>query len=115
MASKKLVQQTQRNAIVIIVWSLSDLDTHLIINEEGNIVEEYRKLHLFDVDLSHRIQGGSHISESKYIEPGDRIPDPIYSPIGYIGMSIVFFVFFILQSNDLRYPELYRKYVTRGA
>lgn len=26
-------------------------DTHIIINEEGNFVQTYRKLHIFDVDL----------------------------------------------------------------
>jgi deaminated glutathione amidase len=31
------------------------LDTHLIINEEGNIVQEYRKLHLYDIDLTHKV------------------------------------------------------------
>ena len=31
------------------------VDTHLVINEEGNIVQEYRKLHLYDVDLSLKV------------------------------------------------------------
>ena len=30
-------------------------NTHIIINEEGNIVQEYRKLHIFDVDLTHKV------------------------------------------------------------
>jgi len=30
----------------------------------------------------------------------------VSSPIGYLGLSI---------SNDLRYPELYRNYVVKGA
>jgi len=51
-------------------------------------------------------QGGLTITENRYIEPGKEIPEPIISPIGYVGLSI---------SNDLRYPELYRKYVMRGA
>ena len=61
----------------------------MIINEEGNIVSEYRKIHLFDVDLTHRVQGGTHIQENKYIAPGTDIPDPVFSPVGYVGMSIV--------------------------
>lgn len=79
-------------------------NTHVIINEEGNFVSEYRKLHLFDIDLTHI--GGLTISENKYIEPGKEVPCPVMSPIGYIGLSI---------SNDIRYPELYRYYVQRGA
>eukprot|EP00347_Sterkiella_histriomuscorum_P018788 403344171 len=79
-------------------------NTSIIINEEGNIVQKYRKLHLFDIDLTHK--GGVQVAENKYIEPGKIIPDPIISPIGYLGLSI---------SNDLRYPELYRNYVAKGA
>eukprot|EP00347_Sterkiella_histriomuscorum_P000140 403377015 len=85
---------------------LKRYNTHLLINEEGNIVQTYRKLHLFDVDLTHRIPGATPIKEDRYIEPGDEIPDPIQTPIGYVCPSI---------SNDVRYPELYRRYVQRGA
>lgn len=60
-------------------------------------MQEYRKLHIFDIDLSHK--GGLTIAENKYIEPGKVIPEPVISPIGYVVPSI---------SNDLRYPELYR-------
>jgi predicted amidohydrolase len=31
------------------------LDTHVLINHEGSIVSSYRKLHLFDVDLSNKV------------------------------------------------------------
>ena len=63
------------------------LDTAVIINEEGNIVQEYRKVHLFDVDLTHK--GGVSINESSFLIPGNKIPEPIFSPIGYVGPSIV--------------------------
>lgn len=46
------------------------------------------------------------MAENKFVEPGKGIPEPVISPIGYIGPSI---------SNDIRYPELYRHYVMRGA
>ena len=32
------------------------LDTHIVINEEGNIVQTYRKLHIFDIDLSNKVK-----------------------------------------------------------
>ena len=64
----------------------------------------YRKLHIFDIDLT--LKGGVTISENKFIEPGSSIPDPMLTPLGYIGLSI---------SNDYRYPELYREYVLKGA
>ena len=34
---------------------LNLIDTHILINHEGNIVSRYRKLHLFDVDLSYKV------------------------------------------------------------
>ena len=43
-------------------------NTHLLINEEGNIVKEYRKLHLFDIDMTH--SGGVTVSENRFIVPG---------------------------------------------
>ncbi len=67
-------------------------------------MQEYRKLHLFDIDLT--TKGGGTIAEHKYIEPGTIVPDPILSPIGYLGLSI---------SNDLRYPELFRHHVQKFA
>jgi len=36
--------------------------THLIINDEGQIIRKYRKIHLFDVDLTSK--GGSLYNES---------------------------------------------------
>ena len=37
---------------------------------------------------------------------GGQIVDPVYSPCGYLGLSISF---------DLRFPELYRELVLKGA
>ena len=78
-------------------------------------MQVYRKLHLFDIDLTHK--GGLSVQETKYIEPGKEIPEPIISPVGYVGPSIVSkkICLIPLQSNDLRYPELYRRYVLHGA
>lgn len=36
-----------------------------------------------------KLQGGLFIKESNYIEPGKSVPEPISSPIGYLGPSIV--------------------------
>ena len=79
-------------------------NTHVIINDEGQIISTYRKLHLFDVDLSSK--GGITMSESSAIQRGTEITDPVYSPCGYLGLSISF---------DLRFPEMYRYLVLRGA
>ena len=31
------------------------IDTCIIVNEEGSIVHTYRKMHLYDVDLTHKV------------------------------------------------------------
>ena len=78
--------------------------THVIVNEEGNIASTYRKLHMFDVDLAKK--GGVDISESDCHSPGHRLAEPCFSPVGYLGLSI---------SYDLRFPELYRHLILKGA
>lgn len=77
---------------------------HLIINENGQIISKYRKIHLFDVDLTSK--GGQLYNESGEVLKGDRVADPVYSPCGYLGLSISF---------DLRFPEIYRELVLKGA
>ena len=79
-------------------------NTHLVINEEGIIVSKYRKIHLFDIDLTSK--GGIQLQESNLIERGTEITDPVYSPCGYLGLSISF---------DVRFPEMYRQLVMKGA
>jgi len=78
--------------------------THFIINNEGNIAAQYRKMHRFDVNLKE--QGGDDICESEYLMAGNDITAPCFSPVGYLGLSI---------SYDIRFPELYRKLVLKGA
>lgn len=72
----------------------------MIINDEGQLVSKYRKMHLFDIDLTSK--GGSVMNEIKHINRGTEIQDPIYSPCGYLGLSISF---------DVRFPEMYRELV----
>lgn len=72
-------------------------NTHLIVNDQGNIVSIYRKIHLIDIDLT--TKGGITLQEAKTIKRGVKIVDPVYSPCGYLGLSISF---------DLRFPEMYR-------
>ena len=50
-----------------------------------------------DVDLAHK--GAITFHESNTIKRGDVIADPVYSPCGYLGLSISF---------DVRFPEMFR-------
>ncbi|TNV72495.1 hypothetical protein FGO68_gene9282 [Halteria grandinella] len=79
-------------------------NTHIIINDKGEIVNKYKKLHLFEVQMAQA--GGLNLSESTFCEPGMELPKVIQSPFGPLGPMICY---------DLRFPELARSLVTRGA
>ena len=78
--------------------------THFILSNEGNIVAQYRKMHRFDVDLQNK--HSVSITESEYLMAGDNIATPCFSPVGYLGLSV---------SYDVRFPELFRHLVLKGA
>jgi deaminated glutathione amidase len=69
--------------------------------DQGQLVTSYRKLHLFDVELP----DGNQLCESNSNSAGDQ---PIVATVGgfRVGLSICY---------DLRFPELYRALVDRGA
>ena len=76
----------------------------LLIDPDGSLVAVYRKMHLFDVDLT-GVPGGKRFRESDTMEPGDEIV-VAETPWGGLGLSICY---------DLRFPELYRALAARGA
>lgn len=73
-----------------------------VVNDDGNVVAVYRKIHLFDIDVP-----GSKESyrESHSMYPGDE-PVIVDTPLGKIGLTICY---------DVRFPELYRRLVDDGA
>ncbi len=62
-----------------------------MINDQGEIVGHYSKIHLFDVQA-----GSLIIRESDFTQPGSSIVNPIETPAGRIGLGIVFFFFLFL-------------------
>lgn len=76
-------------------------NTSLLFGPSGDRIAVYRKIHLFDVD----VPGGVTIRESDSIAAGDEVV-VAPTPLGAIGMSVCY---------DLRFPELYRALVDRGA
>lgn len=67
-------------------------NTQLLIDSQGEILDHYRKLHLFDVD----IKGGLKILESDSTIKGAQLLPPRSTPLGKLGL---------LTCYDLRFPE----------
>lgn len=64
------------------------MNTHLIIDSQGNIAASYDKTHLFDVEMPEK---NVKLKESDYIESGSHLSPIIHSPFGKIGLGIVNF------------------------
>ncbi|HVR03793.1 MAG TPA: carbon-nitrogen hydrolase family protein [Polyangia bacterium] len=76
-------------------------NTSVLLRADGAVAATYRKIHLFDVD----VPGGKRFRESETVEAGDA-PVVAETPWAKLGLSICY---------DLRFPELYRALVARGA
>ena len=74
----------------------------LLIDAAGKRVARYDKIHLFDVTIPGR---NEQYRESTHVLPG-RDPVIADTPVGKLGLSVCY---------DMRFPELYRELVTRGA
>lgn len=74
----------------------------LLLDDKGNRVARYDKIHLFDV---HVPESGEHYNESETLESGSEavVAD---TPFGRVGLAVCY---------DLRFPELFRKLVDQGA
>jgi deaminated glutathione amidase len=74
----------------------------LLIDAEGKRVARYDKIHLFDVAIPGRDE---KYLESTHVMPG-REAVVADTPVGKLGLSVCY---------DMRFPELYRDLVARGA
>lgn len=104
----RLADLARRHRIHLLVGSVGErlddrrcYNTALLYGPEGDLVATYRKLHLFDIDLP----DGPRFQESAHIAPGAEVV-VADTPLGRLGLSICY---------DLRFPELYRALVDRGA
>lgn len=77
----------------------------LVYDAQGNRAARYDKIHLFDVDVQ-RDGRSERYHESKHIAAGDWKPVTVDTPVGRLGLSVCY---------DVRFPELYRALVDRGA
>ncbi len=71
------------------------------LRADGSIAARYRKIHLFDVDLP----DGTKLLESETVDPGEEVV-VVEAAFGTLGLSVCY---------DLRFPELYRRLVDKGA
>ncbi|XP_071711441.1 deaminated glutathione amidase, chloroplastic/cytosolic [Rutidosis leptorrhynchoides] len=70
-------------------------NSHVLIDDTGNIRSTYKKMHLFDVD----VPGGAVYKESSFTEAGKEIVS-VDSPFGRLGLTVCY---------DLRFPEIYQQ------
>jgi len=76
-------------------------NTSVLFDDHGAIVATYRKIHLFDVDVSAEVR----FAESATVVAGTEVVVAA-TPFGKLGLSICY---------DLRFGELYRALVAKGA
>lgn len=74
----------------------------LYIDSNGKILQEYSKLHLFDIS----IRNGPILNESSSVQPGTEVSGVLETPIGKLGTAICY---------DIRFPELGLKLRDLGA
>lgn len=73
-----------------------------LYNDQGECIADYRKIHLFDVDLPEKNE--SYRESSVFKSGGEAVV--AHTPLGCIGLAVCY---------DLRFPELFRLLVTEGA
>jgi len=76
-------------------------NTSVLFGPDGRIIRAYRKIHLFDVDVSDQVR----FFESDTVVAGTE-PVVARTALADVGMSVCY---------DLRFPELYRRLVAQGA
>jgi deaminated glutathione amidase len=77
-------------------------NTSLLFDAQGKRVARYDKIHLFDVAIPGR---NEQYLESTHVTPGRKVV-VADTPVGRLGLSVCY---------DMRFPELYRELVGRGA
>jgi predicted amidohydrolase len=75
-------------------------NTSVVIDNNGEIIDTYRKIHLFDID----VEDGVTYEESNRVAPGESITT-IDTPFAKLGLSICY---------DLRFNKLYNSLADQG-
>jgi deaminated glutathione amidase len=105
--SERLAGAARRHGVWVLAGSLLEADgsrvfnTSVLFDRSGEQVARYRKIHLFDVELP----GASPMRESATFTAGEEIVTA-GTEFGRVGLSVCY---------DVRFPELYRALMARGA
>lgn len=106
---KALSAMARENSVTVVGGGLPEtsgdrlkpFNTAVAFDPSGELVASYRKIHLFDVELA----DGTRLFESQATTGGSDVT--VFDVQGFsVGLSICY---------DLRFPELYRKLVSKGA
>jgi len=104
---KAMSRAARDYGVYLVAGSMPERDRERVFNSsfvfdrEGNQIARHRKIHLFDID----VPGGQRFHESETLAAGDRVT-VFDTEFGLIGLCICF---------DMRFPELSRLMVRRGA
>ncbi len=106
---QRMAERAKRHGVTLLLGSLPEkipgerkiYNTSVLIGPDGRRLAQYRKIHLFDIDLP----GMEHLKESRAVAPGS---DVVVVDAGFarLGLSICY---------DVRFPELYRRLSSGGA
>lgn len=102
-----LSDAARQEQVYLVGGSVPELDdgaiynTSFIFGPGGELLGKHQKIHLFDVD----IEGGPCFQESKALGAGSKAT-VIETPLGTLGVCVCY---------DIRFPELSRLMVLRGA
>ena len=106
---KALSSMARENSVTVVGGGLPEtsedpskpFNTAVVFAPSGELVASYRKIHLFDVELA----DGTRLHESNATAQGSDVT--VFEVEGFsVGLSICY---------DLRFPELYRRLVSKGA
>ncbi|MEM7100720.1 MAG: carbon-nitrogen hydrolase family protein [Pseudomonadota bacterium] len=76
-------------------------NTSVYLGRDGEILAQYRKIHLFDVD----IENGPKLQESKQTGAGETAV-VVDTQLGRLGLTVCY---------DVRFPQLYQRLIDLGA
>jgi predicted amidohydrolase len=106
---KAMAELARRHRLTLLLGSIPEKvpgdtrvrNTSVLLGPDGGLIASYSKMHLFDIDLP----GMEHLKESRSVVPGTELV-VAETAFGSLGLSICY---------DLRFPELFRALVRRGA